>query len=447
MKHFLIGSLLLTVAFAHAEGSPSFQRVVWPNGLTVLAVADRSGAVAGLHLAARYDPAGLGPRRAGVAALSQQILQLQLSDMLHEDAWQELGRQLRGTRANLSANTETDYCEIRGKVTDEVLPQAVQLAGKLLLGHQPVKAEQLQYARDILLAGRKDDRNAIIEGTYYCFLQALLGRRSPLAQPVQGSTETLKALTANDVAAFRATYMTPNNAVLTLIAPRAPGDVADLAKLALGEYAAGPATVPVQAATAAPRSRVCVAQQDGWRGVSLMVGVATPAYGTPDFFKAQLIYTLLEGKGGRLAEDAMLRAGLGVNHLAGRGQEPPPVTVLPPMAQARPVLILHMVMAPRQMELARQELLKHFLILQREPPTAAELDRAKRRLINSYARLRLDHANLSKALSCYELYGGDANLAWHAESRIEAVTGPDLVALAKQWFGSHAIGVLMPGDE
>ncbi|MBU0608038.1 MAG: hypothetical protein KKI08_09115, partial [Armatimonadetes bacterium] len=154
-----------------------------------------------------------------------------------------------------------------------------------------------------------------------------------------------------------------------------------------------------------------------------------------------------EGKGGRVAADAALRGGLGVNRLVGRGQDPPSVTVLPPMAQPRPVLILHMVMAPRQMELARELLLKHFLTLQKEPPTAAELDRAKRHLINSYARLRLDHAGFAKSLSCYELYGGDISLAWDAENRIEAVTGPDLVALARQWFGEHAIGVLMPGDE
>jgi zinc protease len=447
MKRLLTVSLLLIVAFAHADAPPNLKRVVLPNGLTLLAVEDQSGPVAGMHLAARYDPAGIGPRRAGVAALSQQVLQLQLSDMLYEDAWQELGRQLRGTRASLSANTETDYCEIRGKVTDDVLAQAVQLAGKLLLGHQPIAPEQLQYARDILLAGQKDNRNSVIEETYYCFMRALLGRRSPLAQPVQGSEEALKALTANDLVAFRATYMVPNNAVLTLIASRPLRDLVDLATLAMGQYSTGGTTVPVQTATASPQPRLCVAQQNGWRGVSLMVGVATPAYGTPDFLKAQLVYTLLEGKGGRLAEDAVLRAGLGANHLVGRGQEPPSVTVLPPMAQPRPVLILHMVMAPRQMELARQELLKHFQILQSEPPTALELDRAKRRLINSYARLRLDHANLAKALSCYELYGGDVNLAWQVDSQIQAVTGPDLMALAKQWFGSHAIGVLMPGDE
>lgn len=437
----------LLVVVASAQAAPNFKRVVLPNGLTVLAVENRGSAVAGLHLGVRYDPAGIGPARAGVAALSQQVLQGQLRELLKQEPWEQLGQQLRGTRAGLVANTECDYCEIRGHVTDDMLPQAVQLAGRMLLGQQPVKPEDLQAARELLLAHERDDTNTVVEQTYYSLLKACFGRRAPLAQPVQGTAETLKALTATDVAAFRATYMTPGNAVLTLIAPRATSDLVDVAALATSAYPAGRTRVPTPTASFSAAPRIYVAQAPGWRGVSVMVGVPAPGYGTPDFLKAQLMHTLLEGKGGRLERDPALRAGLGLNRIASRGDEPASVTALAPMAQPRPLLILHMVMPPRQMEQARMALLRQFVSLQSEPPTAAEMERAKSRLINSYARLRLDYAGLAKAISCYELYGGDVNLAWQAESRIEAITGQDLMALAQEWFTTHAIGVLMPGDE
>ena len=138
----------LLVVVASAQAAPNFKRVVLPNGLTVLAVENRGSAVAGLHLGVRYDPAGIGPARAGVAALSQQVLQGQLRELLKQEPWEQLGQQLRGTRAGLVANTECDYCEIRGHVTDDMLPQAVQLAGRMLLGQQPVKPEDLQAARE-----------------------------------------------------------------------------------------------------------------------------------------------------------------------------------------------------------------------------------------------------------------------------------------------------------
>jgi len=59
----------------------------------------------------------------------------------------------------------------------------------------------------------------------------------------------------------------------------------------------------------------------------------------------------------------------------------------------------------------------------------------------------MDHVDLAKALGCYELYGADLATAWQAENIVATTTGADLVALAKQWFTSHAIGVLLPGDE
>lgn len=446
MKRLLIiGLLVMTAASAHAAGS--LKRTVLPNGLVVLAVEDRASAVAAFHLAARYDAFGVPPRKAGVAAVSQQALQHDLYELLKQDPWQELGTHLRGTRAGIMPNTEPDYCEIRGKIPYEVLPQALQAAGKLLLGQQPITDEGLQQAKAVLAAAQADSPSQVIEGTYYAFLRALHGPRSALARPVQGAAESMAAISATDVVAFRRTYTVPGNSVLTVVGPAAVDDLVDLATLAMGSYPSGEGKVPASTAPIAGRSRSCAAQQEGWRGISLMVGVPAPDYGTRDFLVAQLVYSLLEGEGGRLASDPVLRSGLGLNRIVSRESEPVSVTVLPPMPGPRPAIILHMVMSPRQMEQARLELLKHFLALQQEPPSAGELERAKQRLTNSYAQLRLDRAGFAKAVSCYEIYGADPAAAWQADAQIQAITGEDVTALANRWFGTHAIGVLMPGDD
>lgn len=446
MKRLVIAGLLI-IAAASAQGAEALKRVVLPNGLVVLAVEDRASAVAAFHLAARYDPFGIVPRKNGVAAVSQQALQHDLYELLNQEPWQRLSEQLRGTRAGIMPNTEPDYCEIRGKVPHEVLPQALQAAGKLLLSQQPISDEQLQQAKTVLMAAQADDPSQVIEGTYYAFLKALYGPRSALARAVQGSPATLEAISATDIVAFRKTYMVPGNSVLTVVGPHPVDDLVDLATLAMGSFPKGNSKVAASTAPIAGRPRSYAAQLEGWRGISLMVGVPAPDYGTREFLVAQLAYSLLEGQGGRLASDPVLRSGLGFNRIVGRESETAAVTVLPPMPGPRPAIILHMVMSPRQMEQARLELLKHFLALQQEPPTAAELERAQQRLTNSYAQLRLDRAGFAKAISCYEIYGSDPAAAWQADAQIQAVTGNDIVALAKRWFGTHAIGVLMPGDE
>ena len=57
---------------------------------------------------------------------------------------------------------------------------------------------------------------------------------------------------------------------------------------------------------------------------------------------------------------------------------------------------------------------------------------------------RMDFA---KSVTCFELYGGDLNLAWQAEDAIEALTAVDVTDMAKRYFGCQAVGVLMPGDD
>jgi zinc protease len=447
MKRLTLAALAVLCSLAMAQAATSSQRVVLPNGLVVIAIEDHAAATAALHLGVRFDPAGIPAAKAGLAAVSQQLHQAELREQLKAVAWQGLSQELAGTRAVLMLNTEVDYCELRGKVSDEVLPQALQLAGRVQLGSAPVGDEQLQHVRDILKAAQEDAAERLLELTYDRFLRALLGPASPLTRPILGTPETAAAVTAADVAAFRRDYMGPNNAVLTVIAPRPVGDLVDLAKLTMGDCAAAQTRVQFHAPPVMSRSRASVAQQEGWRGVSLMVGVPAPGYGTADFLKTQLVYTLLEGEGGRLGKDEVLRGGVGLNRIATRAEQPFPVTILPPMATPRPFLVMHMVVAPREMEAARALLLKHFDALAQQPPTEAELQRAKERLINSYATLRLARMDYAKNVSCVELYGGDLNLTWQAEDAIAAITAAEVMALAKQFFQYHAVGVLMPGDD
>jgi zinc protease len=445
-KSCLILAGVLALASSALAAVP-YTRVVLPNGLVVIAVEDRSSAVAAFHLGIRYDPSDIPASHGGLAAVSQQLHQNELRGLLKEEPWRELGEQTRGTQAALLLNTELDYCELRGKVSNEMLPQALQLASRVEFNAPEITDEQLQQVREVMLAAQQDAAERLVELTFQRFARSLYGPQSPFIRPVIGTAETVAAVSAGDVSSFRMTYMGTNNAVLTIIGPRSAADLIALARLTLGDCKPAHTTVKFAPLPLPTRSRVSVAQQQGWRGVSLMVGVPAPRFGTPDFVKAQLIYTLLEGDGGRLSKSDVLRSGVGVNRIATREDQPSPVTILPPMATPQPFLVMHLVVAPRQMEEAREELLKQFETLTKEPVTAAELQRAKERLTNSYAVLRLARPDFAKDVACHELYGGNVDLAWQAEDVIAATTAADLMAVAKQYFQYHAVGVLMPGDD
>jgi len=448
MRHSLAVLVLLVSVAGVASAAPATQRVVLPNGLVVIAIHDDSSAIGAFHLAVRVNPASVPQSALGVVALSQQAAQLTLRDLLTQEPWVSLGEDVRNTRAALTLNTEMDYAEARCQLPAQSLPVALQLAGKAVFGTPDCTPQQAAAAKDILTNAVADGQDNVVESTYYHFLKAFFGEQSPLAQSAEGTPETLGALAATDIVAYRNTFIGPNNASLCVIGPQSVTELVALARAAVGEYAPCKTTAVREPAPPLPaESAVSVAQLPRWRGSSLMVGVGTPPYGTDGFLRAQLIYTLLEGEQGRLRQDKELRGGLGLNQLMNRGDDQPTVTTLAPMAMPRPLLVMHMMTVPRLMETARTVLLGHLLAFAKTAPSEAELTAGKQRLINAYAMMQMSRLNFAKSVNCYDVYGQDYTRAWKAEDAIAAITGEQLVATAKECFQTHAIGLIMPGDE
>ena len=448
MRHFIAALVLLVGVAGVAAAAPASQRVVLPNGLAVIAIHDDSSAIGAFHLAVRVNPASVPKSALGVIALSQQVAQLSLKDLLTQEPWVALGEDVRNTRAALTLNTELDYAEARCQLPAQSLPVALQVAGKAIFGTPDCTPQQAAAAKDILTNAIADGQDNVVENTYYHFLEAFFGKQSALAQPAEGTPETLGALAATDIVAYRNTFIGPNNASLCVIGPQSVSELVGFARAALGEYAPSKTTATREPAPPLPvESTISVAQLPRWRGASLMVGVGTPPYGTDGFLRAQLIYTLLEGEQGRLRQDKELRGGLGLNQLMNRGDDQPTVTLLAPMAMPRPLLVMHMMTVPRLMETARTVLLGHLLAFAKTAPAEAELSAGKQRLINAYAMMQLSRLNFAKSVNCYEIYGQDYSRVWKTGEDISAITGEELVTLAKECFQTHAVGVIMPGDD
>lgn len=447
MRSLLCALAALLVVTA-AQAAPNHERVVLPNGLVVIALQDTSSAIGAFHLGVQVNPADLPAGSRGLMALSQQVAHAALKQRLAEPPYQALNEELQTTRAALTLNTEMDYLEARGQMPAGTLPVALELTGKVLFGAPPPTPPEVTAAKDTLANAISDRAENVVESTYYRFLQAHLGKRHALAQPPEGTAEALGALSAADLEAFRTAVIGPNNASLCVIGPQSTTDLLAMVRMAFAAYS--PARTKGQASAPPPlpaEAKISVGQLPRWRGCSLMIGAGTPPYGTPGFLRAQLLYTLLDGEQGRLRQDPDLRSGLGLNRLMSRGDDQPTVTVLAPMAMPRPFLIMHMMTVPRLMEPAREVLLGHLLALATKPPSAAELIGAKKRLINAYAMMQLSRLNFAKSLNCYELYGQDYQQAWGAMDQIAATTGEDLLTTAKECFGVHSIGLVMPGDE
>jgi predicted Zn-dependent peptidase len=447
MKLAITAALAAILIATVAQAAPPHERTVLPNGLVIIAIQDNSSAVAAFHLAVRVNPASIAADRAGILALSQQVAQLNLRDLSQQQQWRALGEDIDTTRSILTLNTEVDFAEARCQVAPQALAAALQLSAKVLFDPTQCTPQQVAAAKDVLSNAVADSAENVVESTYYRFLRAFYGNQSPLARPVQGTPDSLMSLSAVDVNAFRSTFIGPNNASLCIVGPKPTEELTQLARAAFEAYARCKTSTPKPPAPPLPAgSLISVATLEKWQGSSVMVGVGTPPYGSDGFLQAQLIYTLLEGKNGRLLKDEDIRDNLGLNHLLGRENMQSGITVLAPMAMPRPFLVMHMLTIPRLMEPAREAMLGHLLAFTVRPPEADELSRGKRRLINAYALMQTSRLNLAKSVNCYELYGQDYTRVFNAAKDIEAIQGQDLVKLAKTCFGTHAVGLIMPGS-
>lgn len=447
MRHAITAALAAILITGAAQAAPPHLRTVLPNGLVIIAIQDDSSAVAAFHLAVRVNPASIAAERAGILALSQQVAQLNLRELYEQEPWRALGEDIDSTRSVLTLNTEVDFAEARCQVAPQSLAAALQLSAKVLFDPTECTPQQVAAAKDVLSNTVADSAENVVESTYYRFLRAFHGKQSPLARPVQGTPDSLMSLSAADVNTFRSTFVGPNNASLCIVGPNTTGELTQLVRAAFEGYARSKTGTPKVSAPPLPaESVISVATQEKWQGSSVMVGVGTPPYGTEGFLQAQLIYTLLEGKNGRLLRDEEIRDNLGLNRLLGRENMQSGLTVLAPMAMPRPCVVMHMLTIPRLMEAAREAMLGHLLAFAARPAEADELSAGKRRLISAYALMHTSRLNLAKSANCYEVYGQDYTRLFNASKDIEAIGAQDLVKLAKDFFGTHAVGLIMPGD-
>lgn len=448
MKTALAAAVALLILVGAVHAAPDSERVTLPNGLTVIAIHDDSSAIAAFHLAVRVNPLNLPENRSGIMALSQQVAQAGLKELYKQQPWIALGEEINSTRSALSVNTEMDYLEMRSQLPASSLAAALKLAAAVEFSRQDCTPEQVAAAKDILSNDVADSGENVVEATYYRFMRAYYGSQSPLAKPVEGTPESLLALTAGDVNSFRTTFIGPNNASLCVIGPQPTRQLLAFVRDAFGSCEKATTITPkFTPASLSDESRISVAVLPKWRGASVMVGVPVPTYGTKDFLRAQLIYTLLEGDHGRLMRDEELSGGFGLNQLMNRKTDEPAITVLAPMAMPQPFIIVHMMTIPRLMEDARTALVGHFLAFATKAPEPDELAAGKRKLINAYAMVETSKLNFAKSVNCAEVYGQDYQQAWQAEKEINSITAEEVVAVAKQWFGVHAVGLIMPGEQ
>lgn len=226
---FVAGAAPAAAAGAAAAAEQFATVKTLPNGLSVIVRENHNNAtvsVKGLVRAGRIDDPQAKP---GVGSMVVSLLssgtakhsKQQLAEIL-EDAGMELG--FSPSRENFS---------LSGRSLAEDFPRLLDvLAEQLLASNFP--AEEIELTRQQTLAGLLNSYDSTFDMSFYHGRDVLYGAGNPFAGRVEGTPESVQALTREDLLAWYTAKVVPQGAILAIV-----GDVNTAEALQLVEQRFG----------------------------------------------------------------------------------------------------------------------------------------------------------------------------------------------------------------
>jgi zinc protease len=289
--------------------------------------------------------------------------------------------------------------------------------------------EKLETQRQVVINERRQRIDNQPYGRAYERLNELLfPAEHPYHWPVIGYMDDIAAATPADVEAFFRTWYTPDNAVLTLAGDLVPAQALELVDRYFGGIASGPRPPRPQAATPVAGGARRETMPDAVELSRLHLAYVIPAYGSDDWYAADLLATVLAGgRSSPLYRDLVYTRQL-AQDVGAFALPTELVGSFAVVATARPEV------EPAVLEAAVRE---HLAAAARETFPAADLERAKNRLLTHHwdGLQQLDQR--ADQLSQLATYFGEPGLLQQELERYRSLDAEALLRCAADWLGEE----------
>lgn len=413
---------------------PTPTRTVLPNGMVVLVMESRElplvSVTARIRTGSLLEPAD----KTGLASLTGSVWRAGGTEALTPD-------QLDTFLENRAASIETGIGDDSGTASMSVLKEdfreVLQVFGDVLRRPR-FDAARLQVAKRGIEAGiarQNDDAGSIASRE---FRKLVYGAESPFSRSV--TYDSLAAISRDDLQAWHARHVHPNRIILAVHGDIASAEAVSALTEVFGDWPAGDAA-PVTFPEPAPSSptgvyeaiKSDVAQSD------IRIGHQGTLRSThPDYYPVQILNEVLAGSfTSRLFSTVRTEKGLAYSVGGSVGSQ---FTRIAPFA---------MVTSTKTSTTAEavETLIAEARRIIAEPPTAQEITRAKRSILNSFI---FNSATTQQVLGqqlTYEYY--DVPRDWLARYRvgIEKVTEAEVAAVARKYIEPEKFAILVVGPE
>ncbi|HRW04278.1 MAG TPA: pitrilysin family protein [Caldilineaceae bacterium] len=404
-------------------------RVVLHNGLTVLVRENHSAPVV---VAEGYIPAGSIHESAENAGLSSFVASM-LTRGSARYTFDEFNETVEALGASLGAGSDNHYTSFSTTSLSEDFPQMMQVLSDVV--RNPLfpeeQVERVRRQKLVRLQERAQDTNRMAALRFY---ETIYGHH-PYGRAVSGYTESIRALTRDELVTYHADYYTPNGTILVVVGDVDTQQVLDLIHAQFGTWAGAPADQTIPPIVAMERQQVLHPMADKFQA-DLVIGTLAIPRKHPDYFATRVANTILGqfGMMGRLGETVREEQGLAYYSYSSIDSELHAGVWL---AQAG--------VNPAHVEQATESILAEFKRIGEEPVSAEELADTQAYLTGVVPLTLETNAGVASTLLNMEWYQLGLDYLERYPDLIYGITVEDVQRVAAQYIDPEQCTIVVAG--
>ncbi len=420
-----------------AAGPPSAIHLPVPtqfsleNGLKVLLIEQHSLPIVNAEIVSRAGSENSQLGKSGIATLTSEIM----SDGTQSRSLEKLAHDQERIGTRLNSGATMDYGSVSLGVLTEHLSDGLEILADVVQ-HPAFRPEDLERRRKQRLVRLAQETDSVQSMALRVGPSLLFGDQ-PYGLSSNGTSQSIKALTASDVSSFYADHYGPNDSVLVMAGDLTHADAEKLAKQYFGSWSSHTASAPsIPAAPAPPTTHVVIVDKPGAPQTALIAfGLGVPE-NSPDADTLKVMnYTL----------GASFASRINMNLREEHGYTYGAFSAFQEYREGggfyAGALVRTDVTAP-----AAKELMSEIRQFPDKPSTSEELAAAKEASIRSLPGRFETNMAIADAMAGLFVYNRPLDYFAKLPARYQAITEAEVARVAKTYLHSDQLIIVSAGD-
>ncbi len=410
---------------------PPFQLKTLANGLQVLVIPQHEEPSISFRLMIKAGPAQDPSGKSGLASFLSTLLDQGTTTKSSEG----IADTVESAGGSLSEGTGSEITFVNASVLKDRFNELLDLTSDIVQ-HPAFAAQEIERQRAQALSGMQvnaDDAGYIAD----TLIDRLVFGAHPYGQPGNGTPETIKSFTREDLVAFHKAWFAPNNAMLAIVGDVASADEAfTAAERAFGTWAKHDVPVLTLPDPPDPVARVVVIDKPGSVQTEVRVGQLGVPRTHTDFTAIDLAIRILGGEGGNRLF-SVLRTERGLTYGASADME---------ALRLAGEFVAETNTKSETTADALRITVDEFWRLQREPVDRRELKGAQDYLAGSFPLTIETPGQIASQVLNRLFYGLDLKGLETYRDEVQAVTVEDVYRVSHEFLKPDRLSIVLVGN-